>query len=198
MNNTVINPARDNWSELIKRPVFDSQDLEPIVMGIINNVKRLGDQAVKNYSSQFQGFSPDNLWVNEDEIREAALFVNKGLQKAILLAKKNIEKFHLSQAEKVKKITTITGVTCWRKSVPIEKVGLYIPGGSAPLFSTLLMLAIPAKIAGCKNILVATPVQNDGRINNVLLYVASILGIDKIYKSGGAQAIAAMAYGTET
>jgi histidinol dehydrogenase len=198
MNNTVINPSRDNWPELIKRPVFDSQDLEPIVMGIINNVKQLGDQAVKNYSSQFQGFSPDNLWVNEDEIREAVLSVNKGLKKAILLAKKNIEKFHLSQVEKVKKITTIRGVTCWRKSVPIEKVGLYIPGGSAPLFSTLLMLAIPAKIAGCKNILIATPVQNDGRINNVLLYVASILGIDKIYKSGGAQAIAALAYGTET
>ena len=123
---------------------------------------------------------------------------DKDLKKAILLAKNNIEKFHQQQFEKIKKIETSPGVVCWRKSVPIEKVGLYIPGGSAPLFSTLLMLAIPAKIAGCKNIIVTTPADKSGNVDSAVLYVAHILGIKKIYKGGGAQAIAALAYGTQT
>jgi histidinol dehydrogenase len=198
MNTLIINPPKSQWPDLIKRPLIDAENLEETVAGIINTVKQNGDEAVKNYSQQFHGFTPDNLWVTKDEIEEASKAVDKNLKKAILLAKKNIENFHQYQLEKVKKISTAPGVVCWRKSVPIEKAGLYIPGGSAPLFSTLLMLAIPAKIAGCKNIIVTTPAQNDGKVNDVILYVAGILGITKIYKSGGAQAIAALAYGTQT
>ncbi len=198
MNTLIINPPKSEWPGLIKRPLIDPENLEETVAGIIGNVKQNGDEAVNNYSQQFHGFTADNLWVTKDEIKEAPKAVDKNLKKAILLAKKNIENFHQPQLEKVKKISTVPGVLCWRKSVPIEKVGLYIPGGSAPLFSTLLMLAIPAKIAGCKNIIVTTPAQNDGKVNDVILYVAGILGITKIYKSGGAQAIAALAYGTQT
>src|SRR6185312_7461887 len=198
MSTLIINPSPSQWPELIKRPVIDSKNLDETVMSIINTVKQSGDDAVKNYSSQFHRFAQDNLWVSKDEIRQASKSVSKNLKEAILLAKNNIEKFHLGQIEEIKKITTIAGVTCWRKSVPIESVGLYIPGGSAPLFSTLLMLAIPAKIAGCKNIIVATPVQGDGKVNDAILYIANLLSISKIYKSGGAQAIAALAYGTQT
>ena len=198
MNTNFINPSPELWPDLIKRPAIDSKNLDAAVLEIINTVRHSGDQAVKNYSMQFQGFSPENLWVTKDEIKNASKAIDKGLKKAILLAKNNIEKFHQQQYQKIKKITTTDGVVCWRKSVPIENVGLYIPGGSAPLFSTLLMLGIPAAIAGCKNIIVTTPPQNDGQINTVVLYVASLLGINKIYKSGGAQAIAALAYGTET
>lgn len=198
MNTLIINPPQLQWPELIKRPLVNNENLEQTVSEIINNVKQTGDEAIKKYSLQFHGFAPDNLWITKDEIKNASKSLDKNLKKAIHLAKDNIEKFHQSQIEKVKKITTLPGVTCWRKNVPIEKVGLYIPGGSAPLFSTLLMLAIPAKIAGCKNIIVTTPAQIDGKISNAILYVADILGIDKIYKSGGAQAIAALAYGTQT
>jgi histidinol dehydrogenase len=198
MNTNFINPSPELWPDLIKRPAIDSKNLDAAVLEIINTVRHSGDQAVKNYSMQFQGFSPENLWVTKDEIKNASKAIDKVLKKAILLAKNNIEKFHQQQYQKIKKITTTDGVVCWRKSVPIENVGLYIPGGSAPLFSTLLMLGIPAAIAGCKNIIVTTPPQNNGQINTVVLYVASLLGINKIYKSGGAQAIAALAYGTET
>lgn len=198
MNTLIIEPSQSQWPELIKRPVIDAENLEETVAGIINTVKQSGDDAVKNYSLQFHGFAPDNLWVSEDEIKHASKSLNKDLKKAIHLAKNNIEKFHQHQIEKVKKITPVSGVTCWRKSVCIEKIGLYIPGGSAPLFSTLLMLAIPANIAGCKNIIVTTPAQNDGNVNNAILYVANILSLNKIYKGGGAQAIAALAYGTQT
>jgi len=198
MNTLFINPSLSQWPELIKRPVIDSKNLEEAVMSIINTVRQNGDDAVKNYSSQFHGFAPENLWVSKDEIKQASKSVGKDLKEAILLAKKNIEKFHESQVDEMKKIITTGGVTCWRKSVAIESVGLYIPGGSAPLFSTLLMLAIPAKIVGCKNIIVTTPVQSDGKVNDAILYVANLLSISKIYKSGGAQAIAALAYGTQT
>ena len=198
MNTLIINPSQSQWPDLIKRPVIDGQTLDETVSRIINTVKQEGDLAVKNYSMQFHGFAPDNLWVSEDEIKHASKSINKDLKKAIHLAKDNIEKFHQHQIEKVKKITTVSGVTCWRKSVSIEKIGLYIPGGSAPLFSTLLMLAIPARIAGCKNIIVTTPAQNDGNVNDTILYIANILSLNKIYKGGGAQAIAALAYGTQT
>ena len=136
--------------------------------------------------------------VSPDEILAATISIDKDLKKAILIAKNNIEKFHRSQKEKVKEIETMPGVVCWRKSVPVENVGLYIPGGTAPLFSTLLMLAIPARIAGCNNIVVCTPANENGKINLVILFVAQLLGIKKIYKLGGAQAIAAMAYGTQS
>lgn len=198
MNAIVINPSREEWLELIERPQINSSDLGKTVLEIINTVKDLGDEAIKNYSLEFHGFAPENLWVTEDEIEESSKNVDKKLKKAILQAKKNIEKFHKKQFEKIKKIETSPGVICWRKSVAVGKVGLYIPGGSAPLFSSLLMLAIPAKVAGCENILVTTPANKNGEVNAAVLFVAKILGLKNIYKGGGAQAIAAMAYGTET
>jgi histidinol dehydrogenase len=198
MNAIFINPSRTDWPELTMRPQINSQNLEEVVLEIINTVKTEGDVAVKNYSLKFHGFAPESLWVTDEEIEESAKNIVKDLKKAILLAKKNIEKFHKHQFEKIKKIETSSGVVCWRKSVPVEKVGLYIPGGSAPLFSTLLMLAIPAQIAGCKNILVTTPANMNGDVNDAVLFAANILGIKNIYKGGGAQAIAAMAYGTQT
>jgi histidinol dehydrogenase len=198
MNTISINPSRKEWAALIKRPAFETKNLEETVTHIINEVTENGDEAVKSFSAKFHGFAPENLCVTKQEIREAGNYLDSNLKKAILLAKKNIEKFHQEQVLKEKKIITAAGVTCWRKSLPIEKVGLYIPGGSAPLFSTLLMLAIPAKIAGCKNIIITTPAQKDGNVNVAILYAAYILGIYKIYKGGGAQAIAAMAYGTQS
>lgn len=198
MNAIFINPSRTDWPELMMRPQINSQNLEEVVLEIINTVKAEGDVAVKNYSLKFHGFAPASLWVTDEEIEESVKNIDKDLKKAILLAKKNIEKFHKHQFEKIKKIETSSGVVCWRKSVPVEKVGLYIPGGSAPLFSTLLMLAIPAQIAGCKNILVTTPANINGDVNDAVLFAANILGIKNIYKGGGAQAIAAMAYGTQT
>ena len=198
MNAIIINPQREKWPELIERPRINSKNLEEIVLEIINTVKDQGDVAVKNYSSKFHGFAPENLWVTPEEIAGSAKKIDKDLKKAILIAKKNIEKFHQQQVEKIKKIETSPGVICWRKSMPVEKVGLYIPGGSAPLFSTLLMLAIPAKIAGCENILITTPANKNGNVDSTVLFVAHILGLKKIYKGGGAQAIAAMAYGTQT
>ena len=198
MNTIIENPPEAKWKELIKRPVINALHLTETVAEIINTVQQQGDVAVKNYSLKFHGFAPDDLWVTEDEIKKSPQRVSKNLQKAILLAKKNIEKFHRQQLLKTKKIETTAGVFCWRKSVAIENVGLYIPGGSAPLFSTLLMLAIPAKLAGCKNISVATPANASGNVDPAILYVAKILGLKNIYKAGGAQAIAAMAYGTQT
>lgn len=198
MNANIGNPSRNDWPQLMKRPQINSMDLDRTVLEIINTVKLKGDEAVKNYSQKFHGFTPDNLWVTEEEILQSAKKIDNDLKKAILLSKKNIEKFHRKQIEKIKKIETSAGVLCWRKSVPIEKVGLYIPGGSAPLFSTLLMLAIPAGIAGCKNIIVTTPANKNGDVSPAILFVAHILGIKNIYKGGGAQAISAMAYGTQT
>lgn len=198
MNAIIDNPPKTEWAELIKRPVINSVNLTEIVSEIIKTVKEQGDIAIKNYSLQFHNYAPLNLWVTESEIENSSKSVSKDLQKAILQAKKNIEKFHKQQLLKIKKIETSEGVTCWRKSVPVEKVGLYIPGGSAPLFSTLLMLAIPAKLAGCSSITVTTPADKNGDVNPAILFVAKVLGIKNIYKGGGAQAIAAMAYGTET
>ncbi len=198
MKTISINPSKKEWPALMERPTFETKNLEETVTQIINEVREKGDEAVKDFSLQFHGFAPKNLWVTKEEIRNASKYLDGSLKRAMILAKKNIEKFHHQQILKEKKIVTLPGVTCWRKSLPIEKVGLYIPGGSAPLFSTLLMLAIPAKIAGCKNITITTPAQKDGNVNAAILYAAYILGIYKIYKGGGAQAIAAMAYGTQS
>ena len=198
MNAIIINPSKEKWPQLIQRPQFNTAELEASVSEILETVKQKGDEALKNYSLQFDGFAPDNLLVSPDEILAATISIDKDLKKAILIAKNNIEKFHRSQTEKVKEIETMPGVVCWRKSVPVENVGLYIPGGTAPLFSTLLMLAIPARIAGCSNIIVCTPANENGKINSVILFVAQLMGIKKIYKLGGAQAIAAMAYGTQS
>ncbi len=198
MNAIIENPSRIEWPDLIKRPQINSVNLTETVSEIINTVRVQGDFAVKSYSLKFHDFAPADLWVTEDEIERSSKLVHKNLRKSILQSKKNIEKFHKQQIAKIKKVETTSGVSCWRKSVPIEKVGLYIPGGSAPLFSTLLMLAIPAKLAGCKSILVTTPANKSGDVDPAILYVANILGIENIYKGGGAQAIAAMAYGTQT
>lgn len=198
MDNIIKNPPNEQWPELTKRPLMNSKDLEKTVSDIIRTVINEGDVAVKNYSLKFHGFSPENIWVSQEEIVSAKWEIDPKLKKAILLAKNNIEKFHKNQLEKITKIETSEGVICWRKSVPIEKVGLYIPGGSAPLFSTLLMLGIPAIIAGCKNITVTTPANNSGNVDPAILFVAELLGIQKIYKGGGSQAIAALAYGTQT
>ena len=194
----LINPAIDKWKEITQRPHINNADLKSVVSDILNAVKKDGDAALKNFSEEFDGVDIKNLKVSPEEIAEALLEVDEELKKAILLAKQNIQKFHLSQKEEVKKVETLPGVICWRKSVAIEKVGLYIPGGTAPLFSTLLMLAIPALLADSKEIFICTPADKKGKINAVILYVANLLGLTNVYKVGGAQAIAAMAYGTET
>lgn len=186
-------PERKTWEEILRRPVIDNSSMENSVSTILKDVKENGDNALKKYALQFDKIELDSLEISKEEFTSAEKKVPKDLKQAIALAKRNIEKFHLAQKEKIKIIETVKGVKCWRKSVAIEKVGLYIPGGSAPLFSTILMLGIPAKIAGCKEIVLCTP-SSDATI----LYVASLVGIKKIFRAGGAQAIAAMAYGTET
>ena len=198
MEKLFINPGREQWPAMIKRPAFDYASLENIVLPILQDVKINGDGAVKKYTEKFDGVQLTDLKVTDLEIDNAVSAVDEELKKAIQFAKENITTFHAAQTEQVKKIETTPGVVCWRKSVAIESVGLYIPGGTAPLFSTLLMLAIPAQIAGCKDIIVCTPCDKNGNINPVVLYTAHVLGIENIYKIGGAQAIAAMAYGTET
>lgn len=198
MNTIIINPSPAQWSDLVKRPAFDYASLEAIVQPILAEVKAMGDPAVKKYAAQFDKATLSELLVSQAEMDEAAPLVSEDLKAAIQLAKKNIQLFHESQTENSKKVITTPGVTCWRKSVAIQKVGLYIPGGTAPLFSTLLMLGIPAQIAGCSQIVVCTPSNADGKVNPVILYTAQLLGISTIVKAGGVQAIAAMAYGTET
>lgn len=198
MENIFINPLQVEWKAILRRPVFDSTALESIVAPILLDVKLGGDAAVKKYTAKFDGIELDVLKVSTQEIIEAAVLVEDKLKVAIELAKNNITKFHQAQREIITQIQTSTGVICWRKSIAIEKVGLYIPGGTAPLFSTLLMLGIPAVLAGCSDIVVCTPADKNGKVNPVILYVAQLIGLKNIYKAGGAQAIAAMAYGTET
>ncbi len=198
MENIFINPLQEEWKAIFRRPAFDSNALESIVAPILLDVKLRGDAAVKKYAAKFDCSDLEVLKVSEQEIMEAAVLVEDKLKVAIELAKNNITKFHEAQREVVTQIETTTGVICWRKSIAIEKVGLYIPGGTAPLFSTLLMLGIPALLAGCSDIVVCTPADKNGKVNPVILYVAQLIGLKNIYKAGGAQAIAAMAYGTET
>ena len=193
-----INPLKDQWKAILKRPAFDSKSLEDIVAPILLDVKVNGDTAIKKYAAQFDGVELIELKVSEQEIEEASSLVDDTLKTAIAVAKNNITKFHEAQREIVTEIETTTGVVCWRKSIAIQKVGLYIPGGTAPLFSTLLMLGIPAVLAGCSDIVVCTPADKNGKINPVILYVAQLAGLKNMYKTGGAQAIAAMAYGTAT
>jgi histidinol dehydrogenase len=195
---TIILPKKDKWEALCKRPARIKTELEKAVRSIINDVKFRGDQSVLDFSERFDKVKPDFLKVLPEEIAGSADKVSEELKIAIDIARRNIEKFHSSQVYQEPVIDTSPGVKCWRKNVPIEKVGLYIPGGSAPLFSTVLMLAIPAKIAGCKEIVICTPPDRDGKANPLILFTAGLLGINSIFKAGGAQAIAAMAYGTET
>lgn len=191
-------PNPDEWNKLIKRPALDVSSLFGTVQKVLDEVHTQGDEAVKKYGEQFDKVKISDLLVSETEINEAETLVDSELKEAILIAKNNIEKFHEAQKFNGNRIETTTGVTCWQKAVAIEKVGLYIPGGSAPLFSTVLMLAIPAKIAGCKEIVLCSPPNKEGKLHPAILYAAKIAGVSIIAKVGGIQAIAAMAYGTES
>ncbi len=193
-----INPPKDQWTELTSRPNINSNEIVPLVNDILNKVKANGDAAVKELTLKFDGTIPSSLKVSDAEINEALLYLDNKLQQAMHIAASNIECFHSLQLPQVIRTETSPGVECWQKAVPINSVGLYIPGGTAPLFSTVLMLAIPARIAQCKNVILCTPPDKDGNINQAILYAAKLCGITDIYKIGGAQAIAAMAYGTET
>ena len=195
---TILYPPGETWPSLCRRPVSDTSSLTASVNDIIDRVRAEGDKALREFTLKFDKVSSPGLKVSETEIESAVSLVPDDLRKAIILAAENIEKFHRSQLIKEEPVITSAGVTCMRKNVPLEKVGLYIPGGSAPLFSTVLMLAIPAKIAGCEKVILCTPPGKDGKINPVILYSARLSGITEIFKVGGAQAITAMAYGTET
>ncbi|HJD76018.1 MAG TPA: histidinol dehydrogenase [Bacteroides reticulotermitis] len=191
-------PSKNQWGELLKRPALKTENLFDTVRLIIDKVKAEGDKAVLEYEATFDKVNLSVLSVSEEEILACESQISEQLKTAIILAKKNIELFHAAQQFVGKKIETMPGVTCWQKAVGIEKVGLYIPGGTAPLFSTVLMLAVPAKIAGCKEIVLCTPPAKDGSIHPAILFAARLAGVNKIFKAGGVQAIAAMAYGTES
>ncbi|MEK6511956.1 histidinol dehydrogenase [Myroides odoratimimus] len=195
---TIYKPTREEWIGLTKRPIITTESLNESIGIVLKQVKERGDQAIQNYTSLFDGVQVTDFRVSRQEIEEAATLVNQDIKDAIAIAASNIRTFHQSQLSTEDKVETTEGVTCWRKSVGIEKVGLYIPGGTAPLFSTLLMLTIPAQLAGCKELVLCTPCNKQGKVNEVVLYAAQYLGIETIFKIGGAQAIAAMAYGTET
>lgn len=194
----VINPDKQQQKALIVRPYFDSSSLYASVSEIIDNVKANGDMALREYALQFDKTEITDLHVTENEFSEAEQEISEELKQAIQKAKNNISTFHASQKEEKKIIETSPGVLCWRKSVGIKKVGLYIPGGTAPLFSTVLMLAVPANIAGCKEIILCSPPGKNGKIHPAILFAAKLSGVKKVFKVGGAQAIAAMAFGTES
>lgn len=193
-----INPARESWGSLCQRPQLELEYLEGVVNNILTRVKKSGDEALRELTKQFDGIALTNLAATNEEVNAAIASLPDSLKQSITQAAANIEKFHTAQSNPVVQIETMPGVTCWRKQVAIQSVGIYIPGGSAPLFSTVLMLGIPAKIAGCKEVVLCTPPSADGAIHPAILFAASLAGITKIYKVGGAQAIAAMAYGTAT
>lgn len=193
---TVLNPSKGEWAKILKRPVQKTKKIEKIVKPIMRKVKRLGDKALKKFALEYDHVVIQNLLVSAEEVKQATAMVDPQLKEAIMQAKENIEKFHAAQEVPELKMEVMEGVTCMRRSVPIQKVGLYIPGGTAPLFSTVLMLGIPANLAGCEEIVLCTPPDAKGNIHPAILYTADLIGIDKIVKSGGAQAVAAMAYGT--
>lgn len=191
-------PKKDTWEDIVKRPHLDVDKLNATVNAVLDDVKKNGDDAVKRYEEKFDHVQLSSLEVSEEEKEEARRSVSKELYDSLVLAHNNIAKFHESQKFTGTKIETIKGVTCWQKSIPIQKVGLYIPGGTAPLFSTVLMLATPAKIAGCPEIVLCTPPNKEGKVNPAILVAAQIAGVHRIFKAGGVQAIGAMAYGTES
>jgi len=195
---TYINPKKENWGELIQRPKLKAQDLNELVASIFQTVEKLGDAGVRGYTKRFDQVEVLDPKVSQEEIDAACNLVPHELKEAIQLAAKNIRTFHRSQAIKEASIETQPGVKCWRETRAIENVGLYIPGGSAPLFSTVLMLGIPAQIAGCKRIVLCSPPSKDGTINPAILFAAQLVGISEIYKMGGIQAVAALAQGTES
>jgi histidinol dehydrogenase len=194
----INNPAREEWAEIVKRPVLDTKFLERTVANILADVRDNGDAALRHCAKFFDKVELDVFEVSEEEFAEAESLVPQELKEAIAIAKVNIERFHAVSDERSEVIETMPGVYCWKKTLAIEKVGLYVPAGSAPLFSTVLMLAIPAKLAGCREIVVCSPPDTGGKVNPVTLYTARLCGVTKVFKIGGAQAIGAMAYGTPT
>ena len=196
--NIITNPERSAWKEMLKRPTLNTDILRNTVSEVLNRIRMEGDKAVVEYEEKFDKVRLSSLAVTEKEFAEAEKEVSIELKAAIMLAYNNIRTFHSSQKFEGKKVTTLPGVTCWQKAVAIEKVGLYIPGGTAPLFSTVLMLATPAQIAGCKEIVLCTPPDRTGKIHPAILYAAKIAGVSRVFKAGGVQAIGAMAYGTES
>ncbi|MBM6993431.1 MAG: histidinol dehydrogenase [Prevotella sp.] len=194
----IRNPQQTEWASIVERPHLDVSQLNATVQGVLNDVKACGDEAVKRYEEQFDHVKLNQLAVTEQEIDEAMTLISDELKEALHLAHHNIHAFHAAQHFEPKQIETAAGVVCWQKSLAIQKVGLYIPGGTAPLFSTVLMLATPAKIAGCEEIILCTPPDRQGKVNPAILAAARIAGVSKIFKAGGVQAIGAMAYGTES
>jgi histidinol dehydrogenase len=191
-------PSREEWASLLTRPTFDNTSLFDTVQKVLDDVRARGDKAVKEYTEQFDKVSLDNIEVSKEEIAEAEKLVSPDLKQAIEMARRNIWKFHSEQQHDLPEIQTSPGVYCWQKAIAIQKVGLYVPGGTAPLFSTVLMLGIPAQIAECNEVVLCTPPNKEGKIHPAVLYAAKVAGIHRIFKIGGTQAIAAMAYGTET
>ena len=198
MIQTVLYPGREDYAALLQRPHKDAADLASIVAGVLNDVRREGDTAVLRYEEKFDKVCLTSLAVSEEEIQEAEHLISDELKQSIRLAHANIHRFHQAQRMQPVSVETAPGVHCWQKSVAIERVGLYIPGGTAPLFSTVLMLATPAKIAGCADIVLCSPPSPQGKLHPAILYAARVAGVDRIFKCGGVQAIGAMAYGTET
>jgi histidinol dehydrogenase len=196
--NIIINPIQSTWESILQRPTSNYAELDEVVSQIFKEVQTKGDDALSKYTSLFDGIILENILVSEEEIEFASNEVPDELKAAINLAKANIEKFHLAQKFKKIEVETTEGVLCWQEKRPIQKIGLYIPGGTAPLFSTVLMLAIPAKIANCSEIIICSPPNKKGEIHPAILYTAKLCGITKIYKVGGIQAIAAMTFGTAT
>ena len=191
-------PEKSQWAEIVERPRLDLARLNETVTTVLSDIRQRGDEAVREYERKFDQAELQALAVSEAEMDEAEKLVGNELRDAIILAHHNIKVFHISQRFVGQKVKTQEGVTCWQKSVAIERVGLYIPGGTAPLFSTVLMLATPAKIAGCKEIVLCTPPNKEGKVNPAILVAARIAGVNRIFKAGGVQAIGAMAYGTES
>ncbi|UAB83019.1 histidinol dehydrogenase [Zunongwangia sp. SCSIO 43204] len=196
--NKIYNPSRSEWDAVLKRPTKTVDDIEDTVNQIFAEVKAKGDAAVAKYTDMFDGIKLENTLATSEEIAAAEAEISEELKSAILLAKKNIEKFHAAQKTEKVEVETTSGVKCWQEKRPIQKIGLYIPGGSAPLFSTILMLAVPAAIAGCKEIVLCTPPNKEGKVHPAILYTANLCGVTKVNKIGGIQAIAALTFGTET
>ncbi|HWS59590.1 MAG TPA: histidinol dehydrogenase, partial [Flavobacterium sp.] len=196
--NKIFNPKPKTWSEILKRPTQTIDDIEVTVKEIFKEVQKKGDEAVAKYTSLFDGVAFENIEVSISEVEQAIANIPDALKTAIQLAKLNIEKFHSAQKTTKIEVETIEGVNCWQEKRPIQKIGLYIPGGTAPLFSTVLMLAVPANIAGCNEIVLCSPPDKKGNINPAILYAANLCGVTKILKVGGIQAIAAMTFGTES
>jgi histidinol dehydrogenase len=190
-------PERKEWKKILQRPVMDTSALESRVSNILKEIKENGDEAVRRFSLMFDKVSISNIEVTAAEIQNAVSALPEELKQAILQARQNIERFHAPQVPVVEVVETMPGVKCWRKNLAIEKVGLYIPGGTAPLFSTILMLGVPAKIAGCKDIILCSPPDKEGKLHPAILYAAQLVGVTRIFKAGGVQAIGAMAYGTD-